>query len=182
VSCDPGGSGASWAYSISKIKYRRPVCIFCPLEVGFLNPVEDIAKPDLSTFKTFVNNIKQKYPNSRIDLVAERFVARGFATWLSEYISFGLGALHILWDMGETRFIMASQWKRMLEKRVSLAPTMKKYEYWWEEYWRDYLNVEEQDKGTVHVQDASAIGFLYWRYEKQINCVPEGLNPEIIKK
>jgi hypothetical protein len=181
VAFDPGGSLASWAYSISKIKYRRPVSIYCPVEFGFLSPVENIAKPDINSFRIFVQQVKTKYPNVRIDLVAERFVVRGFATWLSEYIGWNLGALHALWDMGESRFIMASQWKRMLEKRVGLKPTMKKYEYFWEEYWMDFTSIDEQSRGVVHLQDSLAINFWYWRYEKGIDCVPEGISGDLVK-
>lgn len=175
LSFDPGGSGKTWAYAISTIKVRSNRNYFVPVEWGFIPPIEDIAKPDIKHIIEIKRTLTEKYPNVRMDLVAERFVGRGFTSWLAEYIAFELGCWCSLWDRGQIRFIMASQWKRMLEKRVDLKPTLKRYDSWWEEFWMDYTSVDEQHQGIVHTQDALAIGFWYFRYELGVNCTPEGI-------
>jgi len=182
LSFDPGGLETSSAYCISTLKVRSSRLIYVPLETGFSPVFENISQPNLEPFEKFRDNLVKRYSCKRIDMVAERFIARGFAARHGEYIPFTLGVWRCLWrDLGIIRNIMASQWKQPLKrvnKKVDILPKYKKkstYDNWWEDVWADQLSVPEQDKGDVHKQDACAIGWWYWRWELGIDCYPEGL-------
>jgi len=183
LSFDPGGADTTSAWCLSTLKIRSQRLIYTPIEIGFAPVVQDIAYPDLAPFENFRDNLLKEYPNCRIDLVAERFIARKFAARHGEYIPFSLGMWSALWKgIGPVRNIMASQWKQPLKrfnKKVSILPRLKRkslYENWWEDMWADWLPVEEQDKGDVHKQDACAIGWWYWRWELGLDCYPEGVS------
>ena len=176
LSFDPGGSGKTWAYTLSTLKFRSNRILYCPLECGFLDTLENIAKPDFSKHNQFKSNIEKKYAGAKINLVAERFIGRGFTSWLSEYIAFELGYWSAAWKMGECRFIMAAQWKRKIDKEFKTYTISKKYEKWWESFWSDYTSIENQKDGVVHIQDSCGIGYWYWSQELNINCIPEGMH------
>lgn len=159
LSFDPGGSSSSWAYCISTVQNNK----FLPLEVGYAPTISNkIANPDFTELKKFKNTLYTKYPN--MDLVAERFMGRGFGSWLTEFIGFHLGWWASSWEDGNVRFIMASQWKQKAKKFKPFVKTGK-YENWWEWDFKDVATEQQQKKGVIHLQDAICIGWWFWKYQ-----------------
>lgn len=188
LSFDPGGSMRTWAYSLSSLRDNGgEKKAYHILEAGFVPVVEDMSRPDFTLIEKFCENLRDRhwlYPRLggfTCDLVAERYVGRGHTGSLNESIPFHLGYWTSLWqksDLGDCRFIMASQWKLKAKKLnpVNLGETA--FENWWEDYY-SYLLPEwdiKPNKSTArHLQDACCIGWYYWNFEKKIFCLPKGI-------
>lgn len=159
LSFDPGGSKETFAFAFCRVQNG----LFEVLESGFLPIVEEIARPDFAALHGFRQTILSKYPEGTIDLVAERFMSRGFVSWLMEHVAFHLGWWCHGWDRGRCRMIMPAQWKKYLLKHPLCEP--ERYEAWWGKYWSHLTSAEQQKKRITHVQDAVGMNYWYWLKE-----------------
>ena len=174
LSFDPGGSDATWAFSLSCLRhlpYNQKT--FAVLEAGKVPVLEDLAKPDFSRIEKFYRSLDEKwnFKENGCQLVAERFVGRGITGKLSEYIPFALGAWSYIWrehGFGDVSLIMAAQWKRPLSK-LNENYNLEGFTNWWEHYFHSWLPVREQQnkKYGVHIQDACAIGWWAWTVQRK---------------
>lgn len=174
---DPGGSDATWAFSLSCLR-RLPYNQFtyAVLEAGKVPVFEDLASPDFTRLENFLCTLNGKWDFKKhgCSFVAERFVGRGITGRLSEYIPFALGVWSSFWRQhgyGSVSLIMAAQWKRPLSKlNASYDLQGSWFSNWWEHYFHPWMPVMEQKnkKHGVHIQDACAIGWWAWAFKKRI--------------
>lgn len=156
---------------MSTLRVRHGV-YFTPLQTGYVPTLESIPEPDFSRHLAFADSFSQ----TSMDLVAERFIGRGFAKKIAEHIPFQLGFWASIWNRGRFRLIMPSQWKVPFKKYNSKFTDLEGYENWWEWYFSEKNSSEDRRKKVVHAQDATAIALYYWREVLKVDCQVEGLN------
>jgi len=174
LSFDPGAKDTTWAYVVSQVKDNY----FEIVESGFAPVLEDLSTLELGPIFDFKNKIETTY-RGRIDLVAERFIARGFAAKHAEYIPFTLGVWCSHWLRGNAKLIMASQWKVVMKKlNKHFQPPNKRYDNWWEWHFEQYTTDEAKKKKAIHVQDAATMGYYYFKKQLNIDCKIKGFEFE----
>lgn len=187
LSFDPGGSSRSWAYALSSVRFRDTNApFFGVLETGFVPVLDDLARPNFECIKSFSKDLCSRWGIGSLyscDLVAERYVGRGHTGSLNEMIPFHLGFWASHWlslGAGGFRAIMASQWKLKAKRWNNnyCFDLEQSFENWWEDYYAYFIpqwDLKRSKSCERHIQDACAIGWYYWRFEKKINCLPEGI-------
>jgi len=171
LSFDPGQKDTTWAYCLSTVKDGE----FTPVEAGFSPVFEELGTLDFSKHLQFKERLVTSYGTS-IDLVAERFIARGFAAKIGEYIPFTLGFWSHAWQVGNVKLLMASQWKIPFKRFNSKYKFEdKRLENWWEDRFAYLTTEENRKKKIVHIQDATAIGLFYYRKILGVDCKLQGL-------
>lgn len=174
LSFDPGGGSRTWAYALSVVRRGGNKLFYRPISCGFAPIIEDLSAPDVRPLISFRDHLlSQIAPSARVDLVAERFIGRGFSKKIAETIPFALGVWTTLWgSRGQVNMIMAANWKVKLEKEKSLlvGKNYKIEEPWFQRWWESWFSVRNPIERTAHVQDACAIGLWWWRYKLGVDC------------